>query len=76
MGEHRILEGNAMKVGDLVAFKLEVRDRSRHNVRHRNPLGLGVIVKPDPTDSMFLVRWGQSKGWHTPESLEVINESR
>jgi len=65
-----------MKVGDLVAYKLEVKDRNRHNVRHRNPLGLGLVVKPDPTGIMFLVRWGQGRGWYCPETLEVVNESR
>ena len=77
MGEYRILEGNAMKAGDLVAFKLEARDRNRSNVRYRNGrLGLGLVMKPDPTGLMFYVRWGQRKGWWPREALEVVNESR
>jgi len=65
-----------MKAGDLVAYKLEVKDRKRSNVRYRNPLGLGLVVKPDPAGVMFLVRWGQGSGWHCPETLEMVNESR
>jgi hypothetical protein len=65
-----------MKAGDLVAYKLEVKDRKRSNVRYRNPLGLGLIVKPDPTGGMYFVRWGQRSGWHRPETLEMVNESR
>lgn len=65
-----------MKAGDLVAYKLEVKDRKRSNVRYRNPLGLGLIVKHDPAGVMFLVRWGQRSGWYCPELLEVVNESR
>ena len=65
-----------MKVGDLVAYKLEVKDRKRSNVRYRNPLGLGLVVKPDPAGVMFLIHWASSRGWYTSETVEVINESR
>ena len=65
-----------MKAGDLVAFKLEVKDRKRSNVRYRNPLGLGVVMKPDPTGLMLFVQWGQRRGWMPIEALEVVNESR
>ena len=65
-----------MKVGDLVAFKLEVKDRKRSNVRYRNPLGLGLVMKSDPAGCMFLIHWANSRGWHTSETVEVINENR
>jgi hypothetical protein len=66
-----------MKAGDLVAFKLEVKDRKRSNVRYRNgSLGLGLIVKHDPAGVMYFVRWGQRSGWYCPELLEMVNESR
>ena len=71
-----------MKVGDLVMHYLEKADQKRSNVVRRNPLGLGLIVKPDPAGVMFYVQWsrdntwGSNLGWYATETLVVINESR
>ena len=68
--------GDVMKVGDLVAYKLERKDSGRPNVHYRNPLGLGIIIKPDPAGCMFYVQWRRGGGWYIPETLEVVNENR
>ena len=71
-----------MKVGDLVMYYLEKRDQKRSNVVRRNPLGLGVIIKPDPAGVMFYVQWsrentrGSNRGWYATETLVVVNENR
>ena len=71
-----------MKVGDLVIHYLEKADQKRSNVVRRNPLGLGLIVKPDPAGVMFYVQWsrdntwGSNRGWYATETLVVVNENR
>ena len=63
MDEHRIFEGDAMKVGDLVRCKKMASD-------------IGIVMRlPNPT--VAKVRYlNKGNHWTPREMLEVVNESK